>query len=86
MVTLENKAKPQIIKCSHCNMLSTQKNFEDHVCDLRLKGCKRIEVVYFKDDSYKDKKLMTGWGTDGILYTLEVVSRKPIPVTIPVLS
>ncbi len=44
---------------------------------------KRIEVVYFRDDSYKDKKLMTGWGTDGILYTFEVVPRKPIPITMP---
>jgi len=25
-------------------------------------------------------KIMTGWGTDGILYTFEVVPRKAIPI------
>jgi phage FluMu protein Com len=80
---LENESIPQIVKCSHCNKLFTQENFESHVCDLRLKECKRIDVVNFHDDSYKDKKRMTGWGTDGVLYTFEVVPRKPIPVTIP---
>lgn len=29
--------------------------------------------------SYKDKKLMTGLGVDGVLYTFEVVPRKAIP-------
>ncbi len=58
-------------------------NFDTHQCDLPLKECKRIEVVYFQDDSYSNKKLMTGWGTDGILYTFEVVPRKPIPITFP---
>lgn len=57
--------------------------FEQHECDLPLKTIERIKVVYFRDDSYKDKKLMTGWGIDGILYTFEVVPRKPIPITIP---
>jgi hypothetical protein len=50
---------------------------------LELKECKTIEVVYFQDGSFKDKKLMTGWGTDGVLYTFEVVPRKPIPLVIP---
>jgi hypothetical protein len=63
-------------------MLSTE-NFDFHECSLPLKGCKTIEVVYFRDDSYKDKKLMTGWGTDGVLYTFEVVPRKPIPLMEP---
>jgi hypothetical protein len=55
-------------------------DFDSHECDLPFKASKRIEVVYFRDDSYKDKKLMTGWGIDGILYTFEVVPRKPIPI------
>jgi hypothetical protein len=62
----------------------TEKNFDPHDCDLPLKNSKRIEVVYFHDDSYKDKKLMTGWGIDGTLYTFEVVPRKPIPIAIPI--
>ena len=73
----------QIVKCSHCKKIITLENFESHTCDLSLKECKRIEVVYFQDGSYKNNKLMTGWGTDGILYTFEVVPRKPIPITIP---
>ena len=72
-----------IVKCSHCNAILSSEEFETHECNLELKECKRLEVVYFCDDSYKDKKLMTGWGTDGILYTFEVVPRKPIPITIP---
>jgi hypothetical protein len=72
-----------IVKCSHCNQIMSNDNFESHECDLPLKASKRIEVVYFRDDSYKDTKLMTGWGTDGVLYTFEVVSRKPIPMIMP---
>jgi hypothetical protein len=68
-----------IVKCSHCKKVLSSKDFEAHQCDLPLKGCKWIEVVYFHDTSYKDKKLMTGQGTDGVLYTFEVVPRKPIP-------
>lgn len=63
-------------------MLSYE-NFGSHECDMPLKNTKRIEVIYFRDDSYKGKKLMTGWGTDGVLYTFEVVPRKPIPITTP---
>jgi hypothetical protein len=48
-----------------------------------LRGQKTIDVVYFMDVSCDGKKLMTGWGTDGILYTFEVAPRKPIPITIP---
>ena len=61
----------------------SNETFPSHECDLPLKATKRIEVVYFRDDSYKNKKMMTGWGTDGILYTFEVVPRKPIPLMEP---
>ena len=57
-------------------MLPTDK-FDSHECDLPLKGVKRIEIVYFRAGSCKNKKLMTGWGTDGVNYTFEVVPRKP---------
>ena len=69
-----------IVKCSHCKQIVSEKAFTQHKCDLPLKESKRIEVIYFRDDSYKDKKLMTCWGTDGVLYTFEVVPRKPIPI------
>lgn len=68
-----------IVKCSHCKQILDDKDFADHECDVPLKGSRTIEVMYFRDDSYKNKRLMTGWGTDGILYTFEVVPRKPIP-------
>lgn len=45
-----------------------------------LRGVKVIEVVYYRDDSYKGKQRMTGRGADGVLYTFEIVPRKPIPV------
>jgi hypothetical protein len=72
-----------IVKCSHCNELFSDENFDSHICDLPLNGVRRIEVVYFRDDSYKDKKLMTGWGIDGITYTFEVVPRKQISIIMP---
>jgi hypothetical protein len=72
-----------IVKCSHCGQMMNSNAFDRHECDLQLKTAKRIEVVYFRDDSYKNKKLMTGLGTDGILYTFEVVPRKPIPLMEP---
>lgn len=58
-------------------------NFAEHKCDLELKECRTIPVVYFQDDSYRDKKLMTGMGIDGVLYTFEVVPREPIPYVMP---
>jgi phage FluMu protein Com len=79
----ENECFPEIVRCSHCNKLTTLENFETHTCDLPLKECKTIEVIYFQDGSYKNKKLMTGLGLDGVLYTFEVVPRKPIPVATP---
>jgi hypothetical protein len=71
-----------IVKCSHCKQFFAEENFDAHECDLPLKECRRIEVVYFHDDSYQEKKLMTGWGTNGILYTFEVVPRKAIPISL----
>lgn len=72
-----------IVKCSHCKQFFSVEEFNCHECDLPLKESKRIEVVYFRDDSYKNKKLMTGFGTDGVLYTFEVVPRKAIPMIQP---
>jgi hypothetical protein len=72
-----------IVKCSHCKQILSANEFDKHACDLPLANTKRIPVIYFQDDSYKDKKLMTGWGIDGVLYTFEVVPRKPIPIVLP---
>ena len=69
-----------IVRCSHCKKLFSADKFDSHECELPLKGVKRIEVVYFRDGSYKNKKLVTDWGTDGISYTFEVVQRKAIPI------
>jgi len=71
-----------IVKCSHCKAILSSETFETHECDLPLKECRRIEVVYFQDESYKDKKIMSGWGIDGVIYTFEVVPRKPIPIVL----
>ena len=73
-----------IVRCSHCKEMFSSEDFEKHECNLKIKECKTIEVVYFLDGSYKDRKLMTGQGIDGILYTFEVVPRKPIPIMIPI--
>ncbi len=65
-------------------MLDT-KNFDSHECKLpNVKSCKRIDVINITDCSYKNKKLVTGFGVDGILYTFEVVQRKPIPLVTPI--
>lgn len=69
-----------IVKCSHCKKMFPAESFDSHICDLPMNSVKRIEVVYFCDDSYREKKLMTGWGVDGITYTFEVVPRKLVPV------
>jgi hypothetical protein len=58
----------------------SSEDFDTHECNLPLKGCKTIPVIYYLDESYKDKKIMTGWGIDGVLYTFEVVPRKPISI------
>lgn len=72
-----------IVKCSQCKSILEAKDFDMHKCDLPLTDVKRIPVIYFHDSSYGAKKLMTGWGVDGILYTFEVVPRKAIPCTLP---
>jgi len=69
-----------IVKCSHCGCIISSESFNNHECDLPLKNTKRIDVIHFRDDSFGNKKLMTGWGVDGTLYTFEVVPRKPIPI------
>ncbi|MBS7632067.1 hypothetical protein KEJ15_00355 [Candidatus Bathyarchaeota archaeon] len=71
-----------IVKCSHCRKMLSVKDFDAHRCDMPINDVKRIPVVYFQDDSYDDKKLMTGWGLDGVLYTFEVTPRKPISIVI----
>ena len=72
-------SKSPIVKCSYCKQVLSSENFDTHECDMPINSSKRIEVAYFRDDSYKNKKLMTGLGLDGVLYTFEVVPRKPIP-------
>ena len=83
MAILAENPNSEIVKCSHCNALLSSDDFSSHKCNLELKACKRIDVVYFCDDSYKDKKLISGWGIDGVLYTFEIVPRKAIPMIIP---
>jgi hypothetical protein len=68
-----------IVKCSHCKQVFSSEEFDAHECDMRINDSRRIEVAYFRDDSYRDKRLMTGLGLDGVLYTFEMVPRKPIP-------
>ena len=69
-----------IVECSHCKKKLSSEEFENHRCELQLVGQKTIPVVYFLDTSYSGKKHMTGWGTDGVLYTFEVVPRKAMPI------
>jgi len=45
---------------------------------MQLKGVKTIEALYFRDDSYKGRKIVTCWGVDGVSYVFEVVPRKVI--------
>ena len=40
---------------------------------------KRIPVAFFRDDSFDDKKIMTGYGLDGVLYTFVVTPKTAIP-------
>lgn len=75
--------KPSIVKCSHCKKILSSNEFQAHECTSELKGVKTIPVIDFLDTSCKGKKIITGQGTDGILYTFEVVPRKPIPITLP---
>jgi hypothetical protein len=79
MSLVKNIDNSPIVKCSHCKQVFASEDFDAHECDLPISRSARIEVVYFRDDSYKNKKLMTGLSIDGVLYTLEIVPRKPIP-------
>ena len=81
---LDSKHNGELVKCSHCNAILSSEQFEGHKCTLfTLRDQKTIEVIYFMDVSCHEKKLMTGWGIDGILYTFEVVPRKPIALMEP---
>ena len=80
---LDSNNNAEIVKCSHCNTILSSETFDNHECNLMLKSHRRIEVVYFQDESYKNKKLIAGLGIDGVLYTFEVVPRKAIPVVEP---
>jgi hypothetical protein len=57
----------------------SETDFDSHTCDRPLKECRIIEVSEIIDGSYGEKRLMNGWGTDGVLYTFEAVPRKAIP-------
>jgi hypothetical protein len=72
-----------IVKCSHCKKILASEEFDAHECCLELHGQMTIEVINFLDVSFKNKKLMQGHGVDGVLYTFEVVPRKPIPYVMP---
>lgn len=72
-----------IVKCSHCHKLFSKTDFNSHKCDIPINDCKKIEVVYFQEGSYGSKQRMLGMGTDGILYTFEVIPRKAIPIMEP---
>jgi hypothetical protein len=63
-------------------MLSSE-GFESHKCDLQLRECRTIEVSEIMDCSYDGRKLVNGWGIDGVLYTFEVVPRRAIPLMEP---
>jgi hypothetical protein len=68
-----------IVKCSHCNQILSSEDFDKHECKWNLRSVKRISVVAFHDDSYKDQKIIRGYGTDGTVYTLVVTERTAIP-------
>lgn len=68
-----------IVKCSHCKQIYSVEAFNNHGCNLPLTDVKHIPVVYFQDDSINGKKIMTGRGIDGILYSFIVIPRTAIP-------
>ena len=68
-----------IVKCSHCGVITTAKEFEGHECDLSFNESKIIKVAYFRNDSHKNKQIITGLGLDKVLYTFEVVPRTATP-------
>ena len=73
------KIDSPIVKCSHCQQILSVDDFDSHKCKWALKDIKQISVTYFRDDSFDDKKVMTGYGLDGVLYTFVVTPRTPIP-------
>jgi hypothetical protein len=82
VLKLEMSNESSIVKCSHCKKILLSEDFETHRCKKSLIGVKNIPVIDFSDTSCNDRKIMTGWGVDGVLYTFEVVPRKPIPIII----
>jgi hypothetical protein len=72
-----------IVKCSHCGAILSDIDFDSHTCDKPVRECRTIEVSEIIDGSYGNRKLLNGWGTDGVLYTFEVVPRKPLPIILP---
>jgi hypothetical protein len=57
----------------------SSRNFNKHKCEKSSIGVKTIPVIDFLQTSRNGKEVMTGWGVNGILYTFEVMPRKPIP-------
>jgi hypothetical protein len=76
---LNQKIDSPIAKRSHCKQILSADDFDLHRCKWALKDVKQISVVYFRDDSLDDRKAMTGYGLDGILYTFVVTQRMSIP-------
>ena len=72
-----------IVKCSHCGLLTSSEKFDNHECDFTYTRSKIIEVAYFRDDSHKNKQVITAMGLDKVLYTFEVLPRKAIQITVP---
>jgi hypothetical protein len=69
-----------IVKCSHCRKILSVDKFKTHKCENYLIDVRTIPVINFSDTSCNGRKIMTGWGLDGILYAFEVVPRKAIPI------
>jgi len=76
---LNQKIDSPIVKCSHCRQILSTDDFSSHKCKWVLRDVKQIPVMYFRDDSFDDKKVMSGYGLDGILYTFIVIPRTAIP-------
>lgn len=77
--TVKSGNRSPIVKCSHCGQILSIDDFDLHKCEWTFKDVQQIPVVYFRDDSFNDKKVMTGYGLDGVLYTFVVTPRTPIP-------
>lgn len=72
-----------IVKCSHCQAMLSEGDFDSHKCDIPISGNKIIEVTDFIDVSTKNTKMISAQGIDGVLYAFEVVPRKAIPLMEP---